>query len=78
MLKEATVSFTDPNEPVPAELRTGEFVLRPIAADDMSVGNSMTISSGGDHCHASPSPGSPAGFAGGVGALSRLIECLPG
>lgn len=28
------MSFTDPNEPVPAELRTDEFVLRPLLADD--------------------------------------------
>jgi hypothetical protein len=28
------VSFTDPSEPVPAELRTDEFVLRPIRASD--------------------------------------------
>jgi hypothetical protein len=28
------VSFTDPNEPVPAELRTDEFILRPIRATD--------------------------------------------
>jgi hypothetical protein len=28
------VSFTDSNEPVPGELRTEEFVLRPIVADD--------------------------------------------
>lgn len=28
------MSFTDPNEPVPAGLRTDEFVLRPIRADD--------------------------------------------
>jgi hypothetical protein len=31
------VSFTDPNEPVPAELRTDEFVLRPINADDAEL-----------------------------------------
>jgi hypothetical protein len=31
------VSFTDPNEPVPAELRTAEFVLRPIVADDAAA-----------------------------------------
>jgi hypothetical protein len=31
------VSFTDPNEAVPAELRTEEFVLRPIVADDAEL-----------------------------------------
>lgn len=28
------MSFTDPNQPVPTGLRTDEFVLRPITADD--------------------------------------------
>ncbi len=28
------MSFTDSNEPVPAELRTGQFLLRPIVAGD--------------------------------------------
>ncbi len=31
------MSFTDPNESVPAELRTDEFVLRPIKADDAEL-----------------------------------------
>ncbi|WP_243064319.1 N-acetyltransferase [Humibacter sp. RRB41] len=31
------MSFTDPEEPVPAELRTDEFVLRPIVADDAEL-----------------------------------------
>jgi hypothetical protein len=35
--EETRVSFTDSNEPVPAELRTDEFVLRPIVADDAAA-----------------------------------------
>jgi len=31
------VSFADPAEPVPAELRTDEFALRPIVADDAEL-----------------------------------------
>jgi hypothetical protein len=31
------LSFTDPTEPVPAELRTGEFYLRPIVAGDAEL-----------------------------------------
>jgi RimJ/RimL family protein N-acetyltransferase len=31
------VSFADPSEPVPAELRTDEFVLRPIRATDAEL-----------------------------------------
>ena len=31
------MTFTDPNEPVPAGLRTDEFVLRPIVAGDADI-----------------------------------------
>ena len=31
------MSFTDPNKPVPSELRTDEFKLRPIIADDAAL-----------------------------------------
>lgn len=31
------MSFTDPNKPVPSELRTDEFKLRPITADDAAL-----------------------------------------
>jgi hypothetical protein len=31
------MSITDPQQPVPAELRTSEFVLRPITADDAEI-----------------------------------------
>ncbi len=34
LLKGHAVSFADSNKPVPAELRTEQFVLRPIVADD--------------------------------------------
>jgi hypothetical protein len=35
--------FTDPNEPVPAELRTEEFVLRPIVADDAEIDHAAVM-----------------------------------
>lgn len=35
--KELHVPFTDSTEPVPAELRTEEFVLRPIVVDDVEM-----------------------------------------
>lgn len=35
--KELHVPFTDSTEPVPAELRTEEFVLRPIVVDDTEM-----------------------------------------
>jgi hypothetical protein len=37
------VSFTDPNEAVPAELRTEEFVLRPIVADDAELDHAAVM-----------------------------------
>jgi hypothetical protein len=37
------VSFTDPNEPVPAELRTDEFVVRPIVADDAELDHAAVM-----------------------------------
>jgi hypothetical protein len=37
------VSFTDPKEAVPAELRTEEFVLRPIAADDAELDHAAVM-----------------------------------
>lgn len=37
------MSFTDPNEPVPAELRTDEFVLRPIVADDAELDHAAVM-----------------------------------
>jgi hypothetical protein len=41
--KEAHVSFTNSAEPVPAELRTKEFTLRPITADDADMDYAAVI-----------------------------------
>jgi hypothetical protein len=37
------VSFTDSAEPVPAELRTEEFILRPIVADDAEMDHAAVV-----------------------------------
>ncbi|MEP6843215.1 MAG: N-acetyltransferase [Pseudolysinimonas sp.] len=37
------MSITDPNEPVPAELRTADFVLRPIVADDAEMDHAAVM-----------------------------------
>jgi hypothetical protein len=41
--KEAHVSFTDSTGPVPTELKTDEFALRPIVADDAEVDYAAVI-----------------------------------
>jgi hypothetical protein len=42
------MSFNDPNEPVPAELRTAEFALRPITVDDAERDYAAVMETRGD------------------------------